>query len=104
MKGGGYTTNYSRDLPSKNNDCDSLSLTVDLHNLQPSIKDYKENDILDVELYRGLIQVIGVYGICGYVPAAQESKLYNCLEKGKFFTAKILSITKISCRVKITPA
>ncbi len=78
-------------------------LNVDLQKLQPSLKNYKINDILDVKFNEDLIYVTGEYGLCGYIPAAQEAKIFKCLEKGKLFIAKIISITDISCRVRITP-
>ncbi|MDD2435808.1 MAG: hypothetical protein PHO63_06135 [Bacilli bacterium] len=101
--GGGYSTNYTRDLPSKEDYCDSLKLIVDLQQLQPSLKDYKINDILEVKFNEDLINVTGEHGLCGYIPAAQQAQISKCLNKGKSFIAKIISITDISCRVSITP-
>lgn len=102
--GGGYSSSYSRDLRTNEDDCDKLFLTVNLQNIQPSVKDYKVNDILNIELDdKDRIHAFGDFGICGYVPAVQASQLVKCLNKGKLFKAIILSITTTSCEVRIAP-
>ncbi|MDD4720981.1 MAG: hypothetical protein PHQ88_09050 [Bacteroides sp.] len=102
MGGGGFS-NYTRDLPSRNEDCDSILLTVDLQKPQASLIDYKINDILDVVLKKELVYVTGEHGLCGYIPAAQHTQLFKCLEKGKSFIARIISITDTNCTVRISP-
>ena len=102
--GGSYSSSYSRDLRSNEDDCDKLSLTVDLQNIQPSVEGYNVNDILYIELDdEGRVHAKGEYDICGYVPAVEASQLVKCLKKGKLFKAVILKITTTTCQVKITP-
>lgn len=102
--GGGGSRNYFRDITPKENDCDKLFLTVDLQNIQPAVKDYAVNDILNIELdHKERIHAIGKHGVCGYVGAVQASQLLKCLSKGKLFKALVLKITTTTCQVRITP-
>lgn len=102
--GGDGSRNYFRDITPKEDDCDKLFLIVDLQNIQPAVKDYEVNDILNIELDdKERIHAIGKYGVCGYVPAVQASQLVKCLNKGKLFKAVVLDITTTTCQVRIIP-